>query len=180
MRADSRTRVRFSGRASLRRSGGLQRGFTLIELLITLAIIGVLVVLSVPILIQQRIQANQANAVAGMKVIFAAQVNYNYSSNPHRFADSLEALGTGADAGNVGFIDEQMASGHKAGYVFTLGAAARGADGLTSHWSAEAHPILYRRLGILSFYVDETGHIRAQDVLGAPGSADMKPADSFN
>jgi prepilin-type N-terminal cleavage/methylation domain-containing protein len=147
-----------------------RRGFSLIELMISLSIIGVLAVISIPIMLQQRIIANQTAAIGGMKTILAAEIDHFNNTIPHNFTDDLASLG----AGNTPFIDRGLASGLKHGYVYTLGAQAiDAATGTNALWSAEAHPTVYRRVGILSFYIDETGLVRGQDILGGPGHRNM-------
>ena len=146
------------------------RGFSLIELLISLSIIGILAVISVPLVMQQRIAANQAAALGGMRTILAAEIHWFNNTTPHNFTGDLNLLGSG----EAPFIDKGLATGVKHGYAYTLGASLPDATGTNALWSAEAHPTVYRRVGILSFYVDESGLIRGQDILGAPGHKNME------
>ena len=53
-----------------------QKGFTLIELLIVLTIILVIAGIAIPSLIQVKINANEASAVASIRAIQTAQTSY--------------------------------------------------------------------------------------------------------
>lgn len=64
-------------------------GFTLIELMIVIAIIAILAAIAIPNLLESRIRANEANAVAAIKEIATAQVQYETGHFGKGFAPTI-------------------------------------------------------------------------------------------
>ncbi len=146
-------------------------GMTLIELLIVITIVLVLAALSVPLLLRNKISANETSAVGSLKAIANASINFNEQREPHRYPNNLAELGSH----DPPYIDQGLAGGVKAGYFFQLVAGTTGSTGSNFTWSAEAHPVAYRKTGIRSFHIDSTGMILGDDISGKPGLPTMPP-----
>ena len=79
-----------------------QSGFSLIELLIVIAVILVIAAISIPALLQSRIAANEANAVASLRTVDTAQTTYSINYPQLGFADDMKKLGPPAAGGTTG------------------------------------------------------------------------------
>jgi type IV pilus assembly protein PilA len=147
------------------------QGFTLIELLVVIAIIGILAAGAIPNLLRARMSAQEAATIGACRTVTAAQTDYHNNSSPHSYADSLGVLGTGFMAGNVRFIDENLASGTRMGYIYRLQAGTPvyypgESFPVYNQWSMTAWPVVYGSSGSRSFYVDESGVVRGSDLGG--------------
>jgi len=91
------------------------RGFSLIELLVVVAVILIIAAIAIPNYLKARIAANESAAVSSIHSINTAEIAYA-SANPTIGFSALLA-----DIGPAGgqYIDNQLASGTKSGYVYT-------------------------------------------------------------
>ncbi len=96
-------------------------GFTLIELLIVVAIIAIITAFATSSLIRSRAAANEASAIATIRVTFSAQKAYALSCGFGAYATGYTVLGA-AIGSSPPYVqaDLAVASPVKAGYTFTL------------------------------------------------------------
>ncbi|HUB83453.1 MAG TPA: prepilin-type N-terminal cleavage/methylation domain-containing protein [Bryobacteraceae bacterium] len=136
----------------------MRRGFSLIELLIVIAIILIIITVSVPAYNKAQMFAREMAASKAVQTIQTAEVMYQ-SQNGH-YAQTLRELGppeTGpSTAAAAGLISGSLAGGTVGGYKFTLHAT-------TDTYAIGASPVAYGASGRKSFYMDQTGILRAND-----------------
>lgn len=106
--------------------------------------IGIVAAIALPNLLASRKAANEASAVSTLRYIGNAQATYASTTGSGSYG-SLNQLFS------AGMIDENLASGRKNGYVFTVTASGNG-------FEAKATPVS-RSTGNRSFYVSADGVI---------------------
>ena len=151
------------------------KGFSLIELLIVMAVLLIIAAIAIPNLLRSRIAANQASAVASVRLVNVAEVAYSttYGSG---FSTTLAALGPSATPGATPtsttaiLIDSILAAGAKSGYSFTYSAGPPDSTGRVGSYSVTAVP-MSNWSGTFSYYSDQSGVIR-QNPQTTAGSTD--------
>src|SRR5258708_37248178 len=107
--------------------GKQQSGFSLIELLIVIAVILIITALAIPSLLRSNISANEASALASLRTLNSACVNYATSwGKGFPLALSRLAPGKPATAAAADLVDSVLAGGTKSGYklIYVSGAPA--------------------------------------------------------
>jgi type IV pilus assembly protein PilA len=135
-----------------------RRGFSLIELLIVIAIILLIITIAVPKFNSVQKHAREVAALQAIKTIHTGQVQFY--SEYGRYATSLTELGPPASghatASAADLIGNDLASGEKQGYRFTVTGTAGG-------YVVNANPVVYGTSGDKSFFSDQTMTIHEND-----------------
>ncbi len=100
-----------------------QRGFSLIELLIAMAVMIAVTAIAVPHLLRARMSANEAAAVGNVRLLQDAQLAYSIGHPDLGYSCSLSELGLlqgGNSLASADFIDPQLMTGKKSGYVYDI------------------------------------------------------------
>jgi type IV pilus assembly protein PilA len=100
-------------------------GFTLVELLIVMSVILILTVMAIPGMQAVMRRGNETSAINSVKFLTTEENAYNSDYPAHGFSCSLTALGGKPGSAlptpeAAQLIPEDLASGHKSGYTFTI------------------------------------------------------------
>jgi type IV pilus assembly protein PilA len=146
-----------------------QAGFTLIELLIVMSIILILVTLAVPQYLKVRKQTNETSAVASMKAIATAEIQYNQAYPQNGYACTMAALGGAPGSGAPSATSAQVldpalsATSVKSGYKFDIVNCTKqtvGSQDMITGYQVNATPITVNRTGDRGFCMDENGLVK--------------------
>ena len=124
-----------------------RNGFTLIEIMVTIAIIATIAAMAISSMLRSRMHANETIAVTSCKTV--ASACQSYFSTKDTYPSSLADLA--APNSNPPYIDDNLATGQKAGYDFTY----RLNNPVS--FALNASPTYPGRTGERYFYIDETG-----------------------
>lgn len=138
-----------------------ERGFSLIELLLVVAVILIISAIAIPSFLRSRMRANEASAVASLRVINTAALTYSTTYPAAGYPAQLAHLGGAnpcvAVSTQACLVDDALAQGSKDGYSFLwIG------DGLTPSFSftLAASPQVLGSSGQNMYCTDQTGLIR--------------------
>jgi len=151
-----------------------EKGFSLIELLIVVAIILIIAAIAIPNLLRAKMSANEASAVASLRTLNTAIVEYNTTYGTDPSGSTLSQLGpaTTPSSTSADLIDSLLASGTKSGYTFTY-TPGSATNGVISTYTLLAVP-QNSSTGQRQFYTDQSGVIY-QTTDGSTPSASSTP-----
>jgi type IV pilus assembly protein PilA len=157
------------------RSRHSEAGFTLMELMIVMAVILIISLIAIPSMLNMMIQAHETSALASLRAIQAAEVQYQTNFPANGFACSIQALGGSASSGPptaqaAQMLQASLATGQKDGYTFnitncTKTQGANNQDMFTSY-EVTAVPQTVGKTGHRGFCMDMSGEIKADPAGG--------------
>lgn len=144
-----------------------QQGFSLIELLIVVAIIMIVAAISIPDFMKSKMAANQASAVASLRVLNSSEVMYN-SSYQQGYSPTLQALknpptGTQPSVSAAALIDDVLATGTKSGYTFLYAPNSPDPVGNFQAYTLNGNPSTPGSTGGVYYYTDSSFVIRTNN-----------------
>ncbi len=136
-------------RRRARGRGSRKKGFTLIELMMVILVLSILLTAAIPGISNAKRRANEASAIAALRLISQAQSQYRVRYGSFTSVPQLESSG---------LISDDFQDSEKSGYSFENAAAPTGGD-----WSVRANPTSPGVSGDRYFFVDTSGVIRYND-----------------
>ena len=98
------------------------KGFSLVELLLVVAVILIISAIAVPNFLRSRLRANEASAIASIRLIDTAAVTYSTTYPDSGYPALLSNLGGPTPCAGTSIqacmIDDTLAQGSKSGYTF--------------------------------------------------------------
>ncbi len=153
---------------------GRGNGFTLMELLIVMAIIAILMLIAIPTVGSLKKGAAELSAKKSIQTIQQAEMQYESTYPANGYACDLKSLGGDPTSGaptpaGAQLIQQDLASGFKSGYIFTIGNCTKvsvgGTDRNTSY-TITAVPQTVGKSGNLGYCSDQFGTIKSDPTGG--------------
>jgi type IV pilus assembly protein PilA len=121
--------------------------------------IGIIAAIAIPNLLASRRAANEGSAIHTLRTVSAAEATYQ---------SLFQRYGTLQELASEQLIDPALSGGLKNGYKFSL-EITKNADNLEGY-NLVGVPLTYQSTGRRSFFINETGVIRAADAQGGPST----------
>lgn len=137
--------------------------------LVIIVPVGIIAAIAIPNLLASRRAANEGATIQALRMIHSAEATYQSLHETYATLDEL-----GADQ----LITPELAAGKRSGYKFQINLSSQEVSapaGFEVIVVPESYPMSGRR----SFYLDESGVIRAADAQGAAATKDDAPLN-FN
>jgi len=131
--------------------------------------IGMVAAIAIPNLLASYRAANEGSAQASLRTLYSAEATYQATRGQGKY-------GTLDELAAEGLIDAELARGTRRGYIFTVEVTTTELN--NPGFTVVGVPVTYRKTGLRSFYIDETGVIRAGDNHGGPSTKEDLPVDS--
>jgi type IV pilus assembly protein PilA len=142
--------------------GGLVLSISSIVMMVP---IGIIAAIAIPNLLAARRAANEASSLASMRQIYEAQDAY-YQDN--------QQFGTLDQLATARLIRPELGTGQKNGYIFKVGLSTN-EETEQPGFEIVATPVSYPNSGRRSFYLDESGVVRAADARGGEATRFDEP-----
>lgn len=144
------------------------------ELIIGGGVVFAILLIAVPLMMRQRVARNHAAAFRDMEMVHLHQLAFFANSGNVRYA-SLDELYDRQEVGNALTPKERrtLQNGTRHGYLYQANTVRR--DDGSNGYDFTAVPVAYARTGVLSFYMNETGIIRAGNIDGQRGDSSLPP-----
>jgi type IV pilus assembly protein PilA len=143
---------------------------------LAIPVILIIAAIAIPNLIRARISANESSAVAAVRTIDTAAIQYQteYGHYPQTLDQLSQPPGNASpDENHAGLIDATLASRSKNGYVFSYQASDSHHDGKWDAFTINADPIQPGRTGNRYFFSSEDGVVRMES--GGQATAESPP-----
>ncbi|HEY0430876.1 MAG TPA: DUF4190 domain-containing protein [Pyrinomonadaceae bacterium] len=141
--------------------GGLATAGLVTSILSVIIIVpvGIVAAIAIPNLLASARAANEGSTIATLRTIHSAEATYQATRGQGEFG-TLQQLAA------EGLVKPELAGGARHGYRFDISITPAGIDEAAG-FEAVATPLTYGKSGIRSFFVDESGVIRAEHNQGA-------------
>jgi prepilin-type N-terminal cleavage/methylation domain-containing protein len=126
-----------------------ESGFTLMEVLIVAAVLAIIIAIVLPAIASARKHTNESAAVANLRSVSSAQLQYRTRYGDFGDIDELET---------ASLLDASYEDGMKTGYEFISAE-----NPSSSTWSVTATPVTPGVTGDRFFFIDESGVIRYRE-----------------